>query len=149
MSDPICRAQSQVSPNQLKRIQSQAEEAFTEARPVLDSELLNTMEWQRRAEAVHKFVGLDLDAAGMASRIMNKMDTKEMPQFRTYTNVFRLIKSRRINDTQLAEWLELSLNDGKLAAFRDRSKQIFLGAKLFYYEFVPNQGTAWCYMPAK
>jgi hypothetical protein len=75
------------------------------------------------------------------------MNTAEMPQYRTYTNIYRLVRSRRISDVQLADWLRLALNSNELDRFRTASQQILLGAKLFYYEYVPNQGTAWCYMP--
>lgn len=147
MPEPICHAQSGVQPQQLNQVRSEARRAFTEARAISDAEILDPTEWRQRASLLKARLGLDLDGHDLAKRILNWMGTTEMPTYRTYTNTYRLIKSRRIQDNQLLDWLRLTLKEEDKGKFREMSQQIFLGAQLFFYKDIPGQGVAWCYMP--
>jgi hypothetical protein len=146
MSEPICHAQSGVHPEQLSRVQSEAKRVFTEAKAIRDEEILSPSEWRQRARLLKDKLGLDLSGNEVTHRILNGMDTTEMPTYRTFVNTYRLVKSRRIQDHQLLEWLRLTLKEEDKNKFRDMSQQLFLGAQLFFYKYIPQQGVAWCYM---
>lgn len=146
MPEPICRAQTQVQSSELSRVQAEARKKFTAAEAVRDDEILNSIDWNKRLQHLTETLGRSWHAGSIVRNLLTPMNTAEMPQFRTYTNVLRLVRSRRISDAQLTDWLRLALNSNELDKFRSTSQQILLGAKLFYYEYIPHQGTAWCYM---
>jgi hypothetical protein len=147
MPEPICRAQSQVQSSELSRVQAEARKKFTVAEAVRDDEILPTADWRKRLEFVSAKLGEVWDSERIIRNILAPLRAPEMPQFRTYTNVFRLVRSTRINDERLVQWLKLASNPDELDKFRETSQQILLGARLFYYDFIPHQGSAWCFMP--
>lgn len=147
MPQPICKAQSDVDKSQISRVQAEANQKFTQAQAVRDEEILDNGKWRERLQSLKPILGEDLNLNQLVGRIMRHMDTAGMPQWRTYQNIRRLVKSTRITDEALKDWLQLSLDPKDIGLFRDRAQQILLGAQLFFYEYIPQQGTAWCYMP--
>jgi hypothetical protein len=149
MPEPVCKAPSTVGQDRLKEVQTKANQSFKEADPIRDAELLSESEWQQRSKAIADGTGLKLTRYELSSRIINHMELNGVPYqpFRTSTNVSRLVQSHRVETSALVQLIRATVEPANLSEFYEQVQKIFLGAKLFFYERVPEQGAVLCYMP--
>ena len=148
MSTPICSANSAVDSEKINKIQEVASRLFTEAKPVLDKEILSDKARKAREREVCKLVGGDcLRLSHYAENVANALVPPTGLQVRTESNIVRLFASKRVSAKEIAALVKLSEDRDEITAFRESAQGMFLKMGLFYYEHVPYQGAVLCFMP--
>lgn len=157
MGNPICHANSSVTPQQLQATQLDANQRFTEVRPILDSELLTDRQLRARERALCRATGI----CGMphwqtrryrmddyARQINDALTPPIGFDHRMYVNMDRLLHSRRFTTAQIISLLRLlpTQDRSHITEFRQLAQSMLLSAHLFYYDYIPNQGAIACFM---
>ncbi len=155
MSDPICytRPSSSLSAGALTAVQSIARQAFTQRRPVQESEML----WSYNLVARYReIVGnpalrslrfpnpTNYLIDPIARRVVDAMHVSPEIDQRTHTNITRLFSSDRISTSEIIGLLTALANHNQ-EEFNGLAHRMFFNAGLFYYVSLDSQNTAICF----
>ena len=156
MAKPICYANSRVSPENLQRVQARADEVFTEAHPVVASEMLSQdaqlVRQREICEALQSRSDSSVACYGLSQYAQQVTDLLRPPiraglPVRTLQNIGRLFESSRVETDEIVDLIEALRDPTQVSHFRELAQEMFLGHELFYYDYIPHQGAVMCYMP--
>jgi len=150
MSKPVCYANDSVAKAHVSRVQGEANQKFLESSAVQNTELLSGTNRAARERALAASTKIGKSGLlAVARQVTHNLFPPRNLGFRTNTNVYRLLSSERVTTEQVVGLVKLLEDPKKVTAFRNAAQQMFLGAQLFYFDYVPSQGAIMCLHPKK
>lgn len=148
MSEPICHAHPEMTPENQSRIQEAAERNLPASRPIQDEELLSTSQQRVRERLICRETGLCLGLNAYAHRVTDAMRVPPGLERRTLINARRLLSSYRVTNREVSLLVGFMMDPERITAFRNTARIMFsTRGELFYYDYVPYQGAMMCFKP--